>query len=269
MRSNNLCNSIGGSEKGKAMDANSFKKRLNDGELLLGTHLTAPNPKLAALCCQANIDFLWIDTEHDPYASESLGLVPVLARQSGVAPVVRVAWNDPALIKKAYDVGAVAVMVPQIETAEEAARAVEYAFYPPKGNRGVAPNWPTLAVVNTTEVIKSVNEQTALILQIESVKAYENLDEIASVPGIDALFVGPMDLSATLGIVTDVHDPSVQKIMRDVPYRLEGTGIATGTTLPDVDDVRCKIEWGYRFINVGDPVNYGIETLNHHLETLR
>ena len=79
MRSNNLCNSIGGSEKGKAMDANSFKKRLNDGELLLGTHLTAPNPKLAALCCQANIDFLWIDTEHDPYASESLGLVPVLA----------------------------------------------------------------------------------------------------------------------------------------------------------------------------------------------
>ena len=90
MRSNNLCNSIGGSEKGKAMDANSFKKRLNDGELLLGTHLTAPNPKLAALCCQANIDFLWIDTEHDPYASESLGLVPVLARQSGVAPVVRV-----------------------------------------------------------------------------------------------------------------------------------------------------------------------------------
>jgi len=103
--------------------------------------------------------------------------------------MIRVAWNDPALIKKAYDVGAVAVMVPQINTAEEAARAVDYAFYPPIGNRGVSPNWPRIAGEDWGEVIRTANEETVLILQIESQQAYDNLDEIAKVPGIDVLFV--------------------------------------------------------------------------------
>ena len=251
------------------MYPNPLKQKLSNGELVLGTGLAAPSAGVTAMTCQADIDFIWMDTEHAPHGAETLDSLPVIARQNGVAPMIRVAWNDPALIKKAYDVGAVAVMVPQVDTAEEAAQAVEYAFYPPKGKRGVSPNWPRLAGEDWGHVIRTANEETVLILQIESQRAYDNLDEIAKVPGIDVLFVGPMDLSASLGKVTEMQDPAVQEIMRDVPRRLADTGIPTGTTLVDVTEIGQKIEWGYRFMNVGNPLAYGLQTLNQHLATLR
>jgi len=251
------------------MYPNPLKQKLNSGQVALGTALPAPTATVTVASCQAAIDFLWMDTEHAPYGTEALDMLPVLARQNGVAPMIRVAWNDPALIKKAYDVGAVAVMVPQINTAEEAARAVDYAFYPPIGNRGVSPNWPRIAGEDWGEVIRTANDETVLILQIESQQAYDNLDEIAKVPGIDVLFVGPMDMSASLGIVTQMQDPAVQEIMRDVPRRLADTGIATGTTLMDISDIQQKLEWGYRFMNVGSPMAYGVQALDHHLTTLR
>ena len=115
------------------MDPNLLKQRLSSGELVLGTGLSAPDARVAVATCQAGIDFLWIDTEHAAFATESVELLPVLARQNGVAPVIRVAWNDPALIKKAYDIGAVGVMVPQVDTAEAAARAVSLRLLPAQG----------------------------------------------------------------------------------------------------------------------------------------
>lgn len=251
------------------MYPNPLKQKLKSGGVALGTALPAPTASVTVATCSTDIDFVWMDTEHAPFATESLDTLPILARQNGVAPMIRVAWNDPALIKKAYDVGAVAVMVPQIDTAEEAARAVEYAFYPPIGKRGVSPNWPRIAGEDWMNVIQTANEETVLILQIESEEAYNNLDEIAAVPGIDVLFVGPMDMSASLGVITQMKDPAVQEIMRDVPRRLNEKGIPTGTTLGDIDDVREKLEWGYRFMNVGNPLAYGVQTLNQHLASLR
>lgn len=251
------------------MYPNPLKQKLKNGGVALGTSLAAPTAAVTAATCRADIDFIWMDTEHAPYGTETLETLPVIARQKGVAPLLRVAWNDPALIKKAFDVGAVAVMVPQVNTAEEAARAVEYAFYPPLGQRGVSPNWPQIAGEDWGEVIRTANDETVLILQIESQQAYDNLDEIVQVPGIDVLFVGPMDLSASLGVITETGHGSVQEIMRDVPKRLEGTGIAAATTLSDIDDIRQKLEWGYRFMNVSSPLAYGIQTLNAHLASLR
>ena len=196
-------------------------------------------------------------------------MVPVIARQRGVAPMIRVASNDPALIKKAYDIGAVAVMVPQVNTVEEAERAVRYARYAPEGQRGISPYWAMLADLDFNEVIRTANEETVLVLQIESKEAYDNLDDIARVEGIDVLFVGPTDLSATLGVITQNDSPEVQSVLRDVPKRLEGTGIMAGTTLDDVKDIQEKIEWGYRYINVGTPMGYGLRVLQQNLNTLR
>ena len=90
-----------------------------------------------------------------------------------------------------------------------------------------------------------------------------------AVPGIDVLFVGPMDMSASLGVITQMKDPAVQEIMKEVPRRLNEKGIVTGTTLVDIDDVREKLSWGYRFMNVGNPLAYGVQTLNQHLASLR
>ncbi len=251
------------------MYPNPLKKKLQAGELALGSALPALSSAMTTMICRTGIDFLWIDTEHAPYATESLDAIPVLARNQGVAPMIRVAWNDPALIKKAFDVGAVAVMVPQVNTAEEAALAVQYARYPPLGQRGVSPNWPQIAGEDWVNVIKTANEETVLILQIESKQAYENLEEIAKVPGIDVLLVGPMDMSASLGMITDMQNKAVQEIMQDIPKRLQGTGIVTGTTLESVTELQQKIDWGYRFLNIGSILGYGVKALNGHVETLR
>lgn len=108
-----------------------------------------------------------------------------------------------------------------------------------------------------------------LILQIESKQAYDNLEEIAAVPGIDVLLVGPMDMSASLGMITDMQNKAVQEIMQDIPKRLQGTGIVTGTTLESVTELQQKIDWGYRFLNIGSILGYGVKALNGHVDTLR
>ncbi|MEO6060727.1 MAG: aldolase/citrate lyase family protein [Thermoflexales bacterium] len=253
----------------KSVYPHPLRSRIRAGELVLGSVLSAPTVSVAAQTCGTGIDFLWIDTEHQPYGVEAMDAIPGLARLRGVAPMIRVAWNDPHLIKKAYDSGAVAVMIPQITTAGEAARAVQFARYPPLGQRGVSPNWPSITGDDWGNVVRTANEETVLVLQIESEEAYRNLDEIARVPGIDVLFAGPMDLSASLGIITQVQDPRVQDILRDIPRRLKGTGIATGTTLVDVAELQQKMSWGYRFLNVGSPLGYGLGVLQGHLGALR
>ena len=251
------------------MYPNSIKQKLADGQVVFGTGLAAFSPHIAGPTLETGIDFLWIDTEHMPYGSEALDTIPVLARQRGVAPMIRVANNDPALIKKAYDVGAVAVMVPQVNTREEAEQAVRYAKYPPMGERGLSPMWAMTAGEDWNTVIKTANEETVLVVQLESQQAYDNIDEIKQVPGIDVLLVGPLDLSASVGTITDTGSKKVQDIMKDVPSRLEGTGIATGTTLGDVDEIREKLDWGYRFMNVGSAIGYGAAVVKANLEALR
>jgi len=251
------------------MYPNPLKQKLKGGDLVFGTNVPVASARAAAVCCQADIDFLWIDTEHSHFGIEALETIPAIVRSLGVAPLIRVPWNDPALIKKAYDVGAVAVMIPQVNTAAEAAKAVEYAFYPPIGQRGVSPSWPALNGENWTDVIKSANDETVLIVQIESVEAYNNIEEIAAVPGVDVLFAGPMDLSASLGVVTDLRNEKVLNILENIPMRVGPDGPAIATTLSNIDEIQEKFRWGYRMMNVGSPLGYGVQVVNDHIATLK
>jgi 2-keto-3-deoxy-L-rhamnonate aldolase RhmA len=159
--------------------------------------------------------------------------------------------------------------VPQVDTAEQAERAVQYARYAPEGQRGLSPMWTRVAGTDWDTVIQTANEETVLVVQMESQTAYENLDEIKQVPGIDVIMVGPLDLSATVGTICDTNSPQVQEIMEDVPKRLEGTGLVAATTLGDVAEIQQKVRWGYRFLNVGSALNYGTQVLAGHLKTLR
>jgi 2-keto-3-deoxy-L-rhamnonate aldolase RhmA len=251
------------------MYPNGVRAKLKAGEIVLGTALAVPSPIVAGMILSTEPDFVWLDLEHQPFGTESLGAIPALARMRGVAPMIRVAWNDPALIKKAYDVGAVIVMIPQVNTVDEAKKAVEYSRYPPEGSRGISPTWPMVTGEDWVSVIKSANEETVLVIQLESVEAFENIDEIAKVPGIDVILVGPMDLSASLGKITETGSKEVQAIMKEVPKRLEGTGIAAGTTLGDLSEIQEKLGWGYRFMNVGNAISYGAQTVKQNLEILR
>ena len=252
------------------MYPNPLKKKLSNGELVLGTGgVHGPSLHLVGAIIGTGPEFIWIDTEHQPFGAEALTATCAIMRLRGVAPLVRVAWNDPALIKKTYDVGAVAVMVPQVDDAEAAARAVEFARYPPQGNRGISPNWPMVVGADRDHVVATANEETVLVVQMESKTAFENLDQIIQVDGIDVIMVGPLDLSASLGKTGDTNDPEVQEIMEEVPRRLEGTGIVAATTLVDVAEIQEKIRWGYRMLNVGSIVGYGAQVLTGHLDELR
>jgi 4-hydroxy-2-oxoheptanedioate aldolase len=251
------------------MYPNPIKQKLTAGEVVLGTGLPAFTPHIAGPTIGTGIDFLWIDTEHMPYGVETLDVIPVLARQRGVAPMIRVAHNDPGLIKKAYDVGAVLVMVPQVNTPEEARRAVDAAHYAPEGNRGLSPMWTRIAGFEWQTVLETANDETLLICQMESRQAWDNLDEIAEVPGIDIILVGPLDLSASLGLAGQTGSSQVQQIMEEVPRRLEGTGIVVGTTLANPDEIKQKIDWGYRFLNVGNPLVFGVQAVTDHVADLR
>ena len=118
-------------------------------------------------------------------------------------------------------------------------------------------------------MIRTANEETVLILQLESKEAYDNIDAIVEVGGFDVLLVGPMDLSASVGFITETGCEEVQRIMEDVPKRIAGSGIVAGTTLGEVAEIQEKYRWGYRFLNVGSPLAYGMEILQNNLNTLR
>ncbi len=251
------------------MYPNPLKQKLQRGDLVLGTSLSAPTPLVTAILCKTGVDFIWIDTEHQAWATETIETLPVQMRHAGVAPMIRVAESNGALIKKACDVGGVAIMVPQISTAEEAAQAVSYVKYPPLGERGLTPTWSVAAGLDFNEVIKTANDEIVLVLQLETQAGFENLDEIKQVPGIDVILVGPLDLSASVGTITNTGSEEVQAIMREVPRRLEGSGIVTGTTLVNVAEMQQKIEWGFRFMNCGSAIGYGAEIVRQNLETLR
>ena len=251
------------------MYPNPLKEKIRSGNLVLGTLLPAFTPHVAGVVIDIQPDFMWIDTEHSPYGTEVLDVIPVMARSKGVAPMIRVAWNDPALIKKAYDVGAVAVMVPQVDSAEEAALAVQYAKYPPEGERGLTPSWTRVAGEDFNHVIKTANEETVVVLQVESQKAFDNLEEIANVPGVDVLFVGPLDLSASVGTISDTKSKDVQEILREVPRLLKRSKVVPGTTCPEAADALEKVAWGYRYVNVGHALAAGAQLVRTALETVR
>ena len=251
------------------MYPNPLKRRIRSGDLVVGTLLPGFTPHIAGALVETQPDFLWIDTEHSPYGTEALDVIPVLLRNKGVAPMIRVAWNDPALIKKAYDVGAVAVMVPQVDSAEEAARAVEYAKYPPEGERGLTPLWTRVAGEDFNHVLKTANEETVVVLQVESRRAFDNLEEMARVPGVDVLFVGPLDLSASVGRIGETMSKEVQEILREVPRMLSGSGVVPGTTCSETADAQEKVSWGYRYVSVGNTLAAGAKFVKSAMETVR
>jgi 4-hydroxy-2-oxoheptanedioate aldolase len=192
-----------------------------------------------------------------------------LARQSGVAAVIRVTWNEPGHIKKAYDVGAVGVIVPQVDTPDEARSAVRYARYPPLGERGIAPWFAVPLGITTADVIRHANDETVLILQMESVEAYERIDETLAVKNFDVILAGPLDLSASLGVPGQLHHPKVERIMLDLVDRAKGTGKALATTWADPEHCRRWIHAGYRMMNVGSVLNLGLLASARHFKELR
>jgi 2-keto-3-deoxy-L-rhamnonate aldolase RhmA len=248
----------------------AIRQKIARGDVVLGTYLFSPEPHVAAAILNGcGVDWIWIDHEHEPFGTESVGTVAVMGRQAGVAPVIRVAWNDPGLIKKAYDVGAVGVMVPQVDNAAEARDAIRYAKYPPVGERGIAPFFASFLGITQDDVIKHANDETVLILQMESAEAYECLDETLRLRDFEVLLVGPADLSASLGVPGKTRHPKVENAMLDTAKKANKAGKMLGCTFGDPEECRRWIAEGYRFMNVSSPLEVGIGGIKKAVAELR
>ena len=196
-------------------------------------------------------------------------MICIMARQMGVAGIIRVPWNAPTDIKKPFDVGAVGIIVPQIDTPDEASDAVRFARFPPLGERSIAPWFAGPMGVDPAEIMINNNTETVVILQMESLEAYENIDEILKVDGFDVVLAGPTDLSASLGIPGQIHHSKVENIMVDLAQKVKGTGKTLATTYGDPEDCKRWIKEGYRMMNVSSPLILGTVNLKRIFEEFR
>ena len=251
------------------MFVNRIKQQLAGGRAAWGAGLPDASDLIAKQTVDCDIDFLWIDLEHRPYGPQEVRWVPVICRQAGCAPMIRVPGLDSSWIKKALDIGANTIMVPQVNTADEAKRAVEYAHYPPQGSRGISPMWTALMNVTWEEYLPQANQETCVIVQIESPQGMENLDAIAAVEGVDVVFAGPADLSASLGVIGQFDHPDLQRYLAEFPSRVAEHGKPAGITFNTLEPCRTAYEQGYRFINVGTVVHHGIAGLTSGIAELR
>lgn len=239
------------------MLASTIKDRCKTG-VSIGTWMSMAHVSIAEILTSAGYDWVVIETEHTAIdVSEVLKLIIAIEGRGGV-PLVRLAWNDPIQCKAVLDSGAAGVIVPMINTRADAELAVKSAKYPPLGFRGVGLARAQGYGQNFTEYVREANDATLLMVQIEHIDAVRNIEDILSVPGIDGTFIGPYDLSLSMGIPGQLQHPDLVAAKKRVLDATLARGIVAGMHLvhPDraPDEIeRCVLD-GYRFIALGTDI---------------
>lgn len=226
----------------------SFAERLRRGELLLGIIVTLPSSDVSELLSLAGYDWLFIDTEH---AALTLRDAQTLMQASRVPCLIRVADDTEATIKKALDTGASGIVVPQVTTVEQAERIVRHAKYPPTGTRGVGIVRAQGYGQSMREYLYQANEETLVVLQIEHKTGVENVEAIIAVAGVDAVFVGPYDLSASLGLTGQVTNPGVTAAIDRVTEACKDNQRQLGIYCGTAELAQTYIAQGYTLVAVG------------------
>ncbi len=230
---------------------NAFKHDMAAGKLQIGLWCSLCSNIAAELVSYSGFDWLLLDTEHSPNEVPDI-LSQLQASARGTAhSIVRPAWNDPVLIKRYLDIGAQTLLLPYVQNAEEAKRAVEATRYPPHGIRGVTGSGRAAKFGRITDYLKTANDEICVLVQVETREALAQIDKIAAVPGVDGVFIGPSDLSASFGHIGNPAHPEVQKAIEDAGKRIRAAGKGAGILTGNEDEARRYIGWGYNFVAVG------------------
>lgn len=234
------------------MPINRFKQRLNSGEAQIGLWLGLADAYCAELAANAGFDWLLIDGEHAPNDLRGmLGQLQAVAPYASEA-VIRPVIGDTALIKQVLDIGAQTLLVPMVESAAQARELVRAMRYPPQGIRGVGSALARASRWNSIDgYLDQADAQMCLLVQIESLQGLANLDAIAAVEGVDGVFIGPADLSASMGHRGNPGHPDVQAAIEDAIARIRQAGKAAGILSADEKLARRYIELGAGFVAVG------------------
>lgn len=238
-------------QKGREQDMdnrkNAFKAAMARGETQMGVWCSLCSPLVAEILGQSAFDWVCLDTEHSPI--EVAGVLPLLQAVGDDKNVLaRPAWNDPVLIKKMLDLGAQTLVLPYVQTPKEAAEAVAACRYPPQGIRGVAGGTRAAGYGRRKSYLGEAYDEICVIVQVETTSALDQLAEIAAVDGIDGVFIGPADLSASMGHLGNPAHPEVQDALRAAVAVIEAAGKAPGTLATNATDARRYRDWGYRFV---------------------
>ncbi len=241
---------------------NTFKTALREGRRQLGIWSTFCSPIIAEILGKSGFDWILFDSEHSPV--EIAGLLPLLqAAASGPAAcVVRPAWNDPVLIKRILDIGAQSVLLPFVQTAAEAQRAVQSCRYPPDGRRGVSGTTRASDFGRTGNYLKDAAEQICVLVQVETAEALGQVEQIAGVSGIDGVFIGPSDLSASMGHLGNPGHADVQAAIKSGVGPIRAAGKAAGILATSIPDARRYLDWGYQFVACDVDVRIFVQGLN-------
>jgi 2-keto-3-deoxy-L-rhamnonate aldolase RhmA len=228
----------------------SFRERLRRGDTLFGTMVTLASPEVAELLSGLGFDWLFIDMEHAPFGALHVQRI-LQAMDERCHGVVRVPGNAEVWIKRAVDLGCAGIIVPQVNCAEDAARAVRWAKYPPEGCRGVGIGRAHRYGLGFAEYVERANQDLAIVVQAEHVDSVRNIASIVDVPGVDAVLIGPYDLSGSLGKPGQVDDEQVRNEIDTVRRACRSAGMPLGAFGVSAEAVRPFIAQGYSLIVAG------------------
>ncbi len=230
-----------------------LKDRLLKRELTIGSWITIGNTSVAEIMANAGYDWLTVDMEHSGITINVAQELIRVIELSGVTPLVRVSANDPTLIKRVMDAGAHGVIVPMVNTPEEAERAVKSVKYPPEGFRGVGLARAQKYGLGFENYLEWNSSKSIVIVQIEHINAVKNLREILTVDGVDGYIVGPYDLSGSLGVPGQFDHPEVKNALKQISTVAKELNALSGFHVVPIDyePFEEKVDEGYKFIAHG------------------
>jgi len=250
--------------------SNPVKTKLIEGGYSVGSWITIASPTVAELMGGIGFDWLGIDGEHGAIGLESIQLLMQAMAGSPAVSLVRVATNDHILVKRVLDLGAQGVMVPMVNSAEQAEMAVRASRFPPRGVRGVGLSRAHgYSVEDRTDRLRQAEADTLLAIQIEHVDAVARIEEILRVDGVDLLFLGPEDLAASMGYLGRPEHPDVEATLSRVLAAAQRNGVPAGIPTRTVAETENRLEQGYRFIQLGVDVLYLGDSCRERCRELR
>jgi 2-dehydro-3-deoxyglucarate aldolase len=252
---------------------NPFRELLKQPAVPLGTWLMSGAASTAEAMGCAGFDWVVVDMEHVPIDYKDAYQILQAIAGTPATSVVRLAWNDGVMVKRALDIGAQTLMFPFVQNADEAKRAVAATRYPTatdrSGTRGFAAMHRGSRYATAPDYGKRANEGVFRMIQIETPEALAKLEEIASVDGVDALFMGPGDLSSSMGVIGNVADAKVQAALKDAAARAKAVGKPIGIVGPTPEMVGQFIEWGYTYVAIASDMGMMMRQANAFISALR
>jgi len=235
------------------MIENSIRKKLENGDVTIGSWLNFAHTSNAEILASAGFEFVGIDMEHSVIDLYDMQNVIMAIESAGACPLVRLTGNDPNQAKQVMDAGSYGVIIPMVKTAEEAEMAVRSVKFPPQGIRSVGIGRAHKYGYAFDEYFQNANQDSLVIVQIEHIDAVKQIDTIFSVEGVDGYMIGPYDLSGSMGIAGQVRHPDVLKVQREVVAAAKQHGIAPGIFIvyPEMGAMKEYLSEGYQFFVIG------------------